>query len=106
MKYIKLFEAEVDKQLEIGDYVLIDAEDYFDPLYNSYLSVSIGKVLDIKITNKIPLQFRILVEFDEDCVDRSYTFANPTWFNSDEILKYSSEKEDIEVFTHANKYNL
>lgn len=121
MKYLKSFENTNSKPI-LGDWVYIEIDiDNFDWVKNSkklidFFSTNIGQVKKIN-----PVNNRYLVEFfpkndkekkllDVYSKENDYDeFVDPKYsydFFSEEIEYFSSNKEDVERYIQAKKYNL
>lgn len=87
MKYIKLFENATEPKQ--GDYVVCDR----DLLNRKKYDDKIGRV-----QLKTPKSNKYMINFD----------GLSSWFSGDEIIFFSSRKEDVETFLdkEIQKYNL
>lgn len=97
MKYIKTFEKLGEPT--IGDYVICVDKDYDDLEFNNFLATSIGKVVKYQYD-------QYYVEYDNPPIYIEDTWGNPIRFILDEILHFSKNKEDLEIYVQANKYNI
>jgi hypothetical protein len=111
MKYIKLFEEKDD--LELNDYVICFAVDEEDDetLLNDFLKFNIGRYVGIEPKQMKKDRDAYIVEFDHVPKEVGIDFSsvvnkNQIFFDRFEIIKYSKNKEDLEHFVQANKYNL
>ena len=119
MKHIKTYET-LDGP-KIGDYVICKDEQNFADL-NIFLTSHIGQVVQIGNDNKRLLDYPYIVQYHEnipevlisdyfsyftDSINNNEISYDCRCFASDEILNYSSDIKDMEIFLVArNKYNL
>ena len=95
MKYIRTYE-DVDEDVDvpqIGDYVICEDDDTISFPIENY----IGEIVDIEnsvISNDIFYK----IEY-KDLEDWWYFYFK-------DILHFSSNKKDLEMYVNANKYNL
>jgi len=102
MKYLKTYEAIKDKP-QIGDYALCKPEsgiivyDIINKLHN-FIDNNIGK--NYKNTfyniryNNIPEELK------------NFFYENTKYFHENDILQFSSNKEELEAYIQSKKYNL
>ena len=90
MKYIKLFEKQLNPKYHIGDIVLLDTE-----------KVIIGRIVDWKSWSDITTPDYYIEIFDK----QNHIYFDRHWIEEDEIIKKIDEKE-MELLLKANKYNL
>ena len=111
MKYIKTYEYRT-KQPKIGDYVLVTDFEIDELEVKNFIETNIGQIIEIDksaevpycvVFEKVPIEYKIRPYFGFDCKDK---IKNCRWFKRDEILNFSSNKEDLEVILAAKKYNL
>lgn len=103
MKHIKTFENK-NSQPEIGDYVYCIDTTNFGYGLDEFLKDAIGEIVDIDYEEgKIN---RIYVEFDELPELLFDKLAIPTNFLPKEILFWSKDIEEVELFRDSQKYNL
>ena len=108
MKYIKKFEKQLtsEEKERIGHYVIIN------PIHSNirernYFNNNIGKIVGINI-NSIGHTNTFNIEYDKDSIP-SYVISNKdnTYcaYNSEIILEYK-DKEELESFIMARKFNI
>ena len=98
MKHIKLFTESLKKQPQIGDYVI--CKDISSNRINEWIKNRIGKIEEIIEESS----FSFVVEYLENPSDNNENYSRR--FNRKEILHFSPNKEDLEMYINANKYNL
>lgn len=104
MKHIKAYESLTQDEPEIGDYVYCMApESDYNP--NNFVG-KLTKIVNLKkqypYRVKYPLDDRPdEVDPDEDDPDRPDRLVR-----RDEIIHWSKNKEDMEAYDSANKFNL
>lgn len=117
MRYIKTYENINEPQ--VGDYV-IGYSLYFSDKTNNFLKNNIGKIIDSENNAYNNPEYRVQYEDVPDNVVDSvdfYTFvpyegnrfAKRVYFVKlvkSEINHFSKNKEDLEPYINANKYNL
>jgi hypothetical protein len=107
MKYIKTYE-DINKEPQVGDYVICD--DYFDKL-TEFEANNIGQITSIDDDvdngapynikyNNIPYNIRTWFFYNDD---HNYGIRP---MSIEEIIFFSSNKEEVERYLQANKYNL
>ena len=90
----KIFESINEGKPRKDDYVIIKIND---------IIYEIGKIINYKKNSIYPY----LVEFDENFDYYQYGLSeNYTSVESDEILYWSNNKEDLEIIIKSQKYNL
>ena len=103
MKHIKLFEEYNNQSdIQVGDYVICDPEPFADEL-QPFIRSNIGQCS--KYDEDATFPYVIYYEnAPEDLFEKSY----PKHLEVDhhEIIHFSSNKEDLEIFISVNKYNL
>ena len=105
MKYIKTFEGLNNKEPKIGDYVICTTEDQTAPGLKEFSEHTIGKC----IKNEI---FVVTIQYDYVPSEILYTNFDSTgklptrWMTKDDILYFSPNKEDLEIYIDSDKYNL
>jgi len=98
MKYIKLFENLSNP--EVGDYAICKFE--FSPDVNKFLQNNVGKIVSV---TGFPSPY--VVEFENATKKLSpYIMDGRKWFDRDDIIKWSKNKEELEAILITNKYNL
>ena len=103
MKYIKKYEYLQDDP-QVGDYVIcneIGGMDRNNKLDN-FIKSNIGQIINIDFDDSIPydIEYKIPIEYDEHFV------SNCRIMYRDEIIHFSPNKEDLEPYINAIKYNL
>jgi hypothetical protein len=119
MKYIKLFE-DIDNNLhdlQVGDYVICycsDPDRDFDAdSINSFLSNSIGLVFEPSSNYEESFlkkqgYFKYPVKYDNvpDDMLNYFNSSDYRYMYFKEILHWSSNREDLEIYLDINKYNI
>lgn len=110
MKYIKLYENL--NTLKVGDYVIVKQCDWMTEEFYEFVNINIGKVVKLYHNNGYE---KCTVEFETNLP------SIPTWdtnfypdgtnnfnyfFVIDDIEYWSKNREDLEVYINARKYNL
>ena len=97
----KIFEH-INEQPKIGDYVLIDSSqaDIISSTYKNFYGRTIGQIVDIK--NEKNGKYEVM--FDENV--NGQKISNFHFFNFKFIKYWSDNKEDLEPYIRAKKYNL
>jgi hypothetical protein len=126
MKYLKLFEDNKGyKRPKIGDYVICTDYTKIEPDEKLFIENNIGQIISIDIAeNPYKVKFKnIPKEYKTGRISTGNikvlsglpynTFISPSflenncrYFNSKEILYFSSNKEDLKIIISAKKYNL
>ena len=100
MKYLKTYESIID-ELETGDYVVVEPSLGNDELYN-FITSNVGKISGIFV-DRVGVKFEnIPLEMSED----KLFLKNIRYFDHNQIIFRSKNKEDCETFIAAKKYNL
>ena len=100
MRYIKTYEQELNNP-KIGDYVICKEES--KARLDKFLSFNIGRIL-LRQDGK----YKYIVTFDnipEDILDR-FSVDGERAYSRAEILHFSPNKEDLELYIRASKYNI
>ena len=112
MKYIKTYEDATTKdEPQVGDYVLckLKGTNSLKEL-KEYLSNNIGICTRIKKSSVDSLITYYTINFYGPISQRlsynCFNGSNYRYFEKDELLFWSPNKEDCEAFLAANKYNL
>jgi hypothetical protein len=106
MKHIKYFENVYEPQ--VGDYVICEEEYSVDDAVDSFIKNTIGIIIDIKYDKKYP--YIVAYENIPDAIRKDYftleDFKRTRQMMREEIIHFSKNKEDLEYYIQANKYNL
>jgi len=105
MIYIKRFENLKGESPVVGDYVILDVKptESTDFIFVNFIDTHIGKVIDINYRASLPYT----VEFDDIVpYQRSQRSQNNMGFDRNEIVYFSSSKEELEIKMNIKKYNL
>jgi hypothetical protein len=97
MKYLRTYE-ELGKP-EIEDYVICRPLDDRDPDLNDFLKTHIGQLVGRRYFD-YDIKFEKVPKYIIDCYD------NPIQFEREEIIHWSKNKEDLQIYIDINKYNL
>jgi len=98
-----------DRLPEVGDYVILNPEEYGEIANNT-----IGEVVEFLYMTDFRILYYVYYENNED-VDRtiygktynvSFDLSRDITTMKDYILAWSSDKEKLELIIQANKYNL
>lgn len=105
----KLYEKVDSGEPKIGDYVLCYEErnDYLNGKYlNEFYLKNIGKIVNIDDDRSIPY----IIEYENIPIKLDVWFhdliLNCRNMSRSEIIHWSENKEDLEIFIQSNKYNL
>jgi len=112
MKHLKKFES-IEDNPQIGDYVI--CEDQYDDEEEiaTFISQNIGQCIDINKgsqTDKISyfIQYKNVPNnelfFEHTVINKNYT--NVLEMFLEEIIHFSKNKEDLQIYLDVNKYNL
>ncbi len=116
MKHLKSFErTETYKDINHGEYVILNIKHHylFRSFRNSnsqkflkYINCTIGKVLTVLNTNEIILTYDNI----PNNVTQFFNYNNHQkyhmTFNIDDVEFHSRNKDDVEEYLQAKKYNL
>jgi len=114
MKHIKLYENYTNKDIHIGDYVIVNVDNLSYPNYKKFVNNNIGKVTNIHPSlGNCPGGFAT-IEYENIPQDIIYRFdtnnleKNTTVIAIRDIIYFSKEKKDIDIQTiiASKKYNL
>jgi hypothetical protein len=101
MKHIKKFNENIyNREPKVGDYVIIKNDYFGDIEYDTFFNREIGQIIDIEDVNIDYLPYN--VKFQNKTPDGTYICD----IRLEEILAFSKEKEDLEVFINMKKYNI
>ena len=109
MKYIKTYEN-IDSEPKIGDYVICIDKGQDDEEFIDFLSNNIGKIVSIGI--KLYISYDYVVQYEYIPEEIAYYFhtynknKNSRPMNINEIIEFSENKKDLEMYIDAKKYNL
>ena len=121
MKYIKLFE-QVEPDIRVGDYVILNTDEHDPPLYNNFIKTHIGKISSIEksaISHGSPWHhgsgdfsgflhdiYFIYVKFIFNENEDRKGFDNIFSFHP-KYIKYSAHTlEELKMILDSEKYNL
>ena len=106
MKYIKTYEdLNIYKEPKIGDYVICTTNDTTSPGLKEFLEQTIGKCINTNFNF-------LIIEYQYVPNEILYTNFDLTTGKirrgvmKDDVLYYSPNKEELEIYLNANKYNL
>ena len=111
MKHIKTYKdkSKDKKTPQIGDYVICTATDNHPETnlieVRDFLSVNIGKYVNNDRTGWLPY----IIEYENVPSELNISNFNcnmSRFVSRKEILHFSPNKEDLEIYTDTNKYNL
>ena len=119
MKYLKKFETgtihKANIRPKIGDYIVSNWEYEYDKEWENYINNNIGQVIKVEnkserviyqckyeVSNKFYRKYNVSSLFYEEN-DRYYINMS---FEIFEILKFSSDRKDLEILLTAKNYNL
>lgn len=100
------------KSLRINDYVICHDESTAllrRNNLNKFIDNNVGRYVEYDSTadfkyvvkyENIPINLRDIFQMNDDDVD------GLIWFDKTEILKFSKNKEDLEIYLQIKKYNL
>ena len=92
MKYLKLYEENIENVPEIGDYVI--CEESLDNITKEFISNNIGKIIGIDEFGQY-----YIVKYDYNVMPEMVMYL-------DEIIKFSKDRTELEEYLMAKKYNL
>jgi len=113
MKHIKLYEKYTNKDIHIGDYVLVDVVTIY-PNYKKFVNNNIGQVTNVHPTLGIYPDGFATIEYENIPKDIIFKFdtdnleKNTTVIAFKNIIYFSKEKKDIDIqsILTSKKYNL
>lgn len=101
MKYLRTYESLSEP--EIGDYVYCKNTTDNNKEFDKFLEFNIGKIM-ASLPHLRPGDIYVKFDnFEESGVDG---INHPVNFLRDEILYWSKDKEDVEIYMNSKKYNL
>lgn len=113
MKYLKLFE-ELEVEPKIGNYVICKLNSKaYGPEFKKFLPTIIGKIVNRQ--DVFPDKVNYAIRYEEDDVPEEFrdyfishlkSFNYVRWQNSKDIIFWSENKEDVEAYLEAKKYNM
>lgn len=105
----KIFEK-LNELPKIGDYVLLNTEEYEDSakIWREFISIQIGKIIKIKTEHGgISDIYEIKFENAPDNIQEYFLRSDNTISVRIERFKYwSSDKNELESILNSKKYNL
>ena len=114
MKYIKTYELINQDKPKVGDYVICCEEGYktanlHDKIFYEFINENIGQL--VKIDPAADKEFPYIVKYNNINWEvgkyfRNTEVENARKFDRSEIKNWSEDKEELEVFLSAKKYNL
>ena len=110
MKYLKLYEENIENKPKIGDYVICkDKSNTIDNNTKEFISNNIGKIIGIGDLDWPPgrgsggikkqLKLYYIVKYDNNAMPKTVMYL-------DEIIKFSKDKNELEEYLAAKKYGL
>lgn len=110
MKYLKTYEEINERELQIGDYVICPETYGFSEQVSNFVENNIGQYIANADMDFLIIQYENVP--DELKVNLYYTNENYiTYENSAVVERYeikywSPNKDDLEIYLDADKYNL
>jgi len=107
---VNLFENLNQNEPEIGDYVIIYHEDFLECLIDFFRN-NIGKLTQISYNNQLKCNdYKIkfdeyLPEYDPFC-NSTLSTSKEIFVGKEDLLRWSKNKEDLEILQFQQKYNL
>lgn len=111
---VNLFENLNQNEPEIGDYVIIYHEDFIECYCDGtdlidFFRNNIGKLTQIGYNNELKsykIKFdEYLPEYDPFC-NSTLSTSKEIFVDKEDILRWSKNKEDLEILQFQQKYNL
>jgi hypothetical protein len=94
MKYLKLYEENIENVPKIGDYVICkDKSIAIDNNTKEFISNNIGKII------AKPVMYIYIVKYDYNAMPEIVMYL-------DEIIKFSKDRTELEEYLMAKKYGL
>jgi len=114
MKYLKKYESIKNEEPQIGDYVLVNSDiSYNSDKFEKFISNSIGIIVKINLSKsllikykKIPANIKYVFRYRDTIKGSSNQTNNSILIGPNDILYYSKNKEDCEIYLAQQKYNL
>jgi hypothetical protein len=101
----KIFENIDEGEPEISDYVICDESDYSsDPKIKEYVKNHIGQFIEINGQYPRMSAYKYMIYYPD--VDDSILNGNKREMSKEQIIRWSKNKEDLEQYIFAKKYNL
>ena len=100
MKYIKKFE---NAEYLVGYYVIMSNQQENRKVKYTHFEKHIGQIVK---TMKDKENDIVCVQYDNDLNGMLEYSDNQWWFNQNDILYKSKDKEDLEMILRSKKYNL
>ena len=105
MRYIKTYEN-IDDKPKLGDYVICNGDrlSWCTNEIKNFLSNNIGRII---LINDRDVNYLVQYDYIPKELDiYFYNSSNLRPINIDDIIKFSENKEDLEMYINAKKYNL
>ena len=102
MKYLKLYEENIENKPKIGDYVICEDKSIaIDNNTKEFISNNIGKIIGIGDLGGIKKQLKLyyIVKYDYNAMPEIVMYL-------DEIIKFSKDRTELEEYLMAIKYGL
>ena len=102
MKYLKLYEENIENKPKIGDYVICEDKSIaIDNNTKEFISNNIGKIIGIGDLGGIKKQLKLyyIVKYDYNAMPEIVMYL-------DEIIKFSKDRNELEEYLAAKKYGL
>jgi len=102
MKYLKLYEENIENKPKIGDYVICEDKSIaLDEESKEFISNNIGKIIGIGDLGGIKKQLNLyyIVKYDYNATPQIVMYL-------DEIIKFSKDRNELEEYLTAKKYGL
>ena len=95
MKYLKLYEENIENVPKIGDYVICkDKSIAIDNNTKEFISNNIGKIIA-----RPSFMYIYIVKYDYNAMPEIVMYL-------DEIIKFSKDRNELEEYLTAKKYGL
>lgn len=109
MKYLKTYEG-YKKPKEgdplIGDYVICDGESHSNIKIENYLKNNIGRIIEDRSSDMATFRtYVVRYKNSPNFFRKEYPYGMITMWDS-EIIYHSKNKENVEAFLSAKKYNI
>ena len=109
MKYLKKYEEVSQKEPQIGDYIICKEDFINDEKLTSFLLSNIGQIYSIDPRGNYVVEYNNIpkdLETNFREYIREYNKNNLTTIYPSEIIEFSKNKEDLEIYINKMKYNL